>query len=73
MARPQFKIGGMHCSFCSQSIERAYKRTNGVQKVSVSLAHEETLIEYDETLASRSLPSESQLAERVAAAGFEVK
>jgi len=50
MARLQLKIGGMHCSFCSQSIERAYQRTDGVRKVSVSLAHEETLIEYDETL-----------------------
>ncbi len=50
MARLQLKIGGMHCSFCSQSIERAYERTDGVQKVSVSLAHEETLIEYDEAL-----------------------
>ncbi|MFQ5691282.1 MAG: cation transporter, partial [Gemmatimonadota bacterium] len=50
MARLQLKIGGMHCSFCSQSIERAYKRTEGVRKVSVSLAHEEALVEYDETL-----------------------
>lgn len=38
----------MHCSFCARSIERAYERTEGVRSVSVSLAHEEALIEYDE-------------------------
>jgi heavy metal translocating P-type ATPase len=47
MARLHLKVGGMHCSFCSQSIERAYARTNGVEKVSVSLAHEEALVDYD--------------------------
>jgi len=40
-------VGGMHCSFCSRSIEHAYRRTEGVEDVSVSLAHEEALIEYD--------------------------
>ncbi|MGI9037704.1 MAG: heavy metal translocating P-type ATPase [Gemmatimonadota bacterium] len=49
MTRLQLRIGGMHCSFCAQSIERAYERTAGVDSVSVSLAHEEALVEYDET------------------------
>jgi len=47
MARLHLKVGGMHCSFCSQSVERAYARTEGVEEVSVSLAHEEALVEYD--------------------------
>jgi copper chaperone CopZ len=48
MARLHLKVGGMHCSFCSQSVERAYQRTDGVKDVSVSLAHEEALVRYDE-------------------------
>ena len=43
----QLKIGGMSCSFCTATIERAYQRTEGVQEVHVSLAHEEALIRYD--------------------------
>jgi heavy metal translocating P-type ATPase len=45
--KTQVKIGGMMCSFCSQTIEKAMMRTSGVKKVNVSLAHEEALIEHD--------------------------
>jgi Cu+-exporting ATPase len=43
----QVKIGGMHCSFCAQTIERAVGRMDGVDQVNVSLAHEEALVSYD--------------------------
>ena len=43
----QFKIGGMACSFCVASITKALGRMDGVRDVSVNLAHEETLIEYE--------------------------
>jgi len=43
----QINIGGMHCSFCQESIRRAYAGTEGVETVAVSVAHEEALIEYD--------------------------
>ncbi len=43
----QVKIGGMHCSFCAQTIERAVGRMDGVDQVNVSLAHEEALVVYD--------------------------
>ncbi len=43
----QLKIGGMSCSFCVASIEKAMGRMDGVRKVSVNLAHEEALIEYE--------------------------
>jgi Cu+-exporting ATPase len=43
----QVKVGGMHCSFCAQTIERAVGRMDGVGQVNVSLAHEEALIGYD--------------------------
>ncbi len=45
--RLQLKVGGMGCSFCSRTIEKAYRQTDGVLDAHVSLAHEEALIEYD--------------------------
>ena len=41
------KIGGMQCSFCVQSIEKALKRMDGVETASVNLSHEEALIEFN--------------------------
>ncbi len=46
-AQLQLAIGGMQCSFCRQSIERALARLPGVCSVAVNLAHEEALIRYD--------------------------
>lgn len=40
-------IGGLHCSLCVGTIERALGKRPGVDKVAVSLTHEQTLIEYD--------------------------
>ena len=48
----QFNVGGMSCSFCAESIKKAYSRTDGVEDVDVSLAHEEVLVEYDDDLLS---------------------
>jgi heavy metal translocating P-type ATPase len=47
-AQVQYNIGGMSCSFCAETITKAFARTNGVNDASVSLAHEEVLIEYDD-------------------------
>ena len=46
-AQEQFNVGGMSCSFCAESIEKAYERTEGVEDIDVSLAHEEVLVQYD--------------------------
>ena len=43
----QIKIGGMSCSFCVSTINKAYRRIDGVHDVHVSLAHEEALIRYE--------------------------
>ena len=40
-------IGGLHCSLCTSTIEKSLGKRPGVDKVSVSLTHEKTLIEYD--------------------------
>ncbi len=45
----QVKVGGMSCSFCTATIERALGRMDGVVEVHVSLAHEDALIRYDPT------------------------
>ncbi len=57
-SRLQVSIGGMACSFCTQSIEKAVGKLAGVDSVSVSLAHEEALIEYDpESVTERRIKS----------------
>jgi len=43
----QVKIGGMSCSFCTETIRKAFGRMDGVGEVHVSLSHEEALIRYD--------------------------
>jgi Cu+-exporting ATPase len=43
----RMKIGGMSCSFCTNTIRSAYERMDGVHEVGVSLAHEEGLVKYD--------------------------
>jgi len=43
----QVKIGGMACSFCTETIRKGLGRMDGVAEVNVSLAHEEALVVYD--------------------------
>ncbi len=45
------RIGGLHCSLCTGTIERALGRMAGVDKVAVSLTHEQSLVEYDPQVA----------------------
>ncbi len=43
----QLKIGGMACSFCTETLKKGVGRMDGVAEVNVSLAHEEALVAYD--------------------------
>ncbi|MDA3920737.1 MAG: cation transporter [Salinisphaera sp.] len=45
--RVRAHIGGMQCSLCTGTIERALGAKPGVQRVAVSLTHEQALVEYD--------------------------
>ena len=54
-ARFRVKIGGLHCSLCTGTIERALGKRDGVDKVAVSLTHEQALVDYD---PSRVRPEE---------------
>lgn len=44
-------IGGLHCSLCTGTIEKALGSRPGVDKVAVSLTHEQALVEYDPKVA----------------------
>jgi Cu+-exporting ATPase len=54
-ARIRARIGGLHCSLCTGTIEKALGRLPGVDKVAVSLTHEQALVEYDPTIARPEL------------------
>ena len=49
--RIRARIGGLHCSLCTGTIEKALGRLPGVEKVAVSLTHEQALVEYDPAIA----------------------
>jgi len=49
-ARFRAKIGGLHCSLCTGTLEKALGRLPGVEKVAVSLTHEQALVEYNPTV-----------------------
>jgi len=68
MEKVQFKIGGISCSFCVETIRQALTRMEGVKEVHVSLAHEETLIEYD---PAKVIPD--ALKETLVAVGYTVR
>ena len=49
LARFRARIGGLHCSLCTGTLEKALGHRPGVAKVAVSLTHEQALVEYDPT------------------------
>jgi len=49
------KIGGLHCSLCTGTIEKALGQHPGVEKVAVSLTHEQALVEHE---SARVTPDE---------------
>ncbi len=46
-ARIRARISGLHCSLCTGTIEKALGRHDGVDRVAVSLTHEQALVDYD--------------------------
>ncbi|MBI4445694.1 MAG: cation-translocating P-type ATPase, partial [Acidobacteria bacterium] len=47
LAKLQVKIGGMQCSFCVETLRKAFLRLDGVYDASISLTHEEALVVYE--------------------------
>ena len=64
-ARFRARVGGLHCSLCTGTLERALGRHPGVHTVAVSLTHEQALVEYDPAVVG---PGE--LAETLRAIGY---
>lgn len=64
----RLKIGGMSCSFCVNTIKKAFLRMPGVEEVGVSLAHEEGLVRYDPNLVT-----EEELKQTLRDIGYTVR
>lgn len=52
LRRARAHIGGLHCSLCTGTIEQALGKQAGVHRVSVSLTHEQALVEFDPSRTS---------------------
>ncbi len=68
MRKLQLKIGGLHCSFCVNSLTKACRRLPGIMDVKVSLAHEEILIQYDP-----SKVAEIKIRDTIRQLGFTIR
>jgi len=64
----QYKIGGMACSFCVNSISKALGQMPGVARVHVNLAHEEALLEFDPGLVS-----EERIKSTLTELGYQIR
>ncbi|HYU67820.1 MAG TPA: heavy-metal-associated domain-containing protein [Burkholderiales bacterium] len=62
-----FKVEGMHCGGCAETIQALLERSAGVQKAAASFAEGEARVLYD----SRAV-TEEQLVAVVEKAGFRV-
>ena len=51
----QYKIGGLSCSFCVQTIKKSLGNVEGVKDVYVSLSHEEILVIFNKNKASKAV------------------
>jgi len=62
-----FKIEGMSCASCSQTVEKAMRKMPGVKEVSVNLATEKMHIKYDEASLT-----DKNIKEAVSQSGYKV-
>lgn len=63
-----FKIEGMTCASCAQTVEKSARKLSGMNKAAVNLATEKLTVQYDD-----SVLSESDIQEAVKNAGYKVK
>ncbi|MCF2143579.1 MAG: heavy metal translocating P-type ATPase [Candidatus Heimdallarchaeota archaeon] len=61
-------VTGMTCAACSRTVERALKRTTGVEEANVSLATNEAIVSFDPRLIS-----EKDLAEAIESVGYGIR
>ena len=65
--KKEYKIIGMHCASCSQAIEKALAKIDGIIKINVNLATEIAYIEYDNEITSNK-----RIIETIKNTGYEV-
>jgi len=66
LQRVRAGLAGLHCSLCTGTIEQALGRRPGVERVSVSLTHEQVLADYDPEQTSAA-----ELMQTLHAIGYE--
>jgi len=66
LQRVRAGLAGLHCSLCTGTIEHALGRRPGVERVSVSLTHEQVLADYDPEQTSAA-----ELMETLRAIGYD--
>jgi len=67
MINQTYKIKGMHCASCAGIIEKTFKKTEGVQTVSVNYGTEAAKISFDETKVSLN-----NLSEKIEKLGYSI-
>ncbi|NGP89359.1 heavy metal translocating P-type ATPase [Fodinibius halophilus] len=66
--KKSLQIEGMHCAGCANSVEDALSEVEGVKQVSVNLATEKALVEFENGAVEESL-----LQQAVQSVGYDVK
>ncbi len=64
----KLKIEGMHCTGCSNRLEKVLNNIEGVEKATVSFAEKEAAITYNEEKIS-----EEQIKSEIGEAGFKAE
>lgn len=66
MKSQKFDIKGMTCSACSNAVDRAIKKLEGVSEVNVNLLSNSMLVKYDDKVLN-----DDKIIKRVEDAGYE--
>ncbi len=66
MKEIKLKIEGMHCTGCSNRLEKVLNNTDGIEKATVSFEEKQAVIEYDESQIDIA-----KIKETISDAGFK--
>ena len=66
MKEIKLKIEGMHCTGCSNRLEKVLNNTEGVEKATVSFEEKQAIITYNESQIDLT-----QIKEAIEGAGFK--
>ena len=66
MKEIKLKIEGMHCTGCSNRLEKVLNNTGGVEKATVSFEEKQAIITYNESQIDLT-----QIKEAIEGAGFK--